>query len=209
MYLNGLQRKSEIINMNETLSYYEKNAQSFVADTQKVELHAVQDRFLRHIPVGGKLLDFGCGAGRDTKYFLDKGYLVDAIDGSENLCKMASEFTGINVKQMLFSDLDVENQYDGIWACSSILHLSKAELKDVIGRMIRATKMDGFIYTSFKYGEFEGCRGERYFTDLTEKSFHDLISGFSGIQIVDEWVSADARPGRGDEKWLDIILQKA
>ena len=195
--------------MNETLSYYEKNAQSFVADTQKVELHAVQDRFLRHIPAGGKLLDFGCGAGRDTKYFLDKGYLVDAIDGSENLCKMACEFTGINVKQMLFSDLDVENQYDGIWACSSILHLSKAELKDVIGRMIRATKVDGFIYASFKYGEFEGYRGERYFTDLTEKSFHDLISGFSEIQIVDEWVSADVRPGRGDEKWLDIILQKA
>lgn len=194
--------------MNNTLDYYEKNAKSFVADTQRVEFHSVQDRFLKNIPAKGKLLDFGCGAGRDTKYFLEQGFLVDAVDGSESLCEMASEFTGIKVKQMLFSELSAENEYDGIWACSSILHLMRKELEDVLGKMIRALKAGGHIYSSFKYGEFEGFRGERYFTDFTEKSFEEFVKGCSGIRIVDEWVAPDVRPGRGDEKWLNIILQK-
>ena len=194
--------------MNDTLHYYEKNADSFTAGTQKVEFYDVQEPFIKHLPTGGRILDFGCGSGRDTKFFLEQGYQVDAIDGSEKLCRIASEYSGIQVRQMLFSELSAENEYDGIWACSSILHLPKTELTDVFGKMIRAMKSGGYLYTSFRYGTFEGLRGERHFTDFTEETFETYLKAFPELQITDEWTSMDVRPGRGDVKWLSIILQK-
>ena len=113
------------------------------------------------------------------------------------------------VKQMLFSELNDIEKYDGIWACSSILHLPKEELKDVLDKMICATKNGGYIYTSFKYGDFEGYRNERYFTDFKEESFNDFIKSFPGLTMIEEWVSNDIRPGRSDEKWLNLILKKS
>ena len=194
--------------MNTTIEYYENNAESFSQATLNVDFSDVQDRFASLIPEGAFILDFGCGSGRDTKYFLGRGFKVDAIDGSENLCKIASENTGIEVRNMLFSELDAGELYDGIWACSSILHLPKEELRDVFGRMIRAVKKGGFIYTSFKYGEAEGLRKGRYFTDFTEETFREFIREIPEMEIIDEWVSADVRPGRSEEKWLNVILKK-
>lgn len=194
--------------MNDTLNYYEKNAEAFADGTVDVEFVDIQDRFVNLLPKNGYILDYGCGSGRDTKYFISKGFRVDAVDGSEKLCRIASKNTGIAVKQMLFSELNAIAKYDGIWACSSILHLPKKELHDVLHKMICATKSGGYIYTSFKYGEYEGYRNERFFTDFTRESFEEFINAYSGIEIVEEWVSADARPGRGDEKWLNLILRK-
>ena len=194
--------------MNTTIEYYENNAESFSQGTLNVDFSDVQDRFASLMPEGAFILDFGCGSGRDTKYFLGRGFKVDAIDGSENLCKIASENTGIEVRNMLFSELDAGELYDGIWACSSILHLPKEELRDVFGRMIRAVKKGGFIYTSFKYGEAEGLRKGRYFTDFTEETFREFIREIPEMEIIDEWVSADVRPGRSEEKWLNVILKK-
>lgn len=194
--------------MNDTLNYYEKNAEAFADGTVDVEFVDIQDRFVNLLPKNGYILDYGCGSGRDTKYFISKGFRVDAVDGSEKLCRIASKNTGITVKQMLFSELNAIAKYDGIWACSSILHLSKKELYDVLHKMICATKNGGYIYTSFKYGEYEGYRNERFFTDFTRESFEEFINAYSGIEIIEEWVSADARPGRGDEKWLNLILRK-
>ena len=194
--------------MNTTIEYYENNAESFSQGTLNVDFSDVQDRFASLMPDGAFVLDFGCGSGRDTKYFLGRGFKVDAIDGSEKLCKIASENTGIEVRNMLFSELDADEIYDGIWACSSILHLPKEKLRDVFGRMIRALKKGGYIYTSFKYGEAEGIRNGRYFTDFTEKTFRGFIRVKPEMEVTDEWISADVRPGRSEEKWLNIILKK-
>ncbi len=197
--------------MNEydkTIDYYEKNANAFVDQTLCVDFTDNQNKFLSFLSEGSYILDFGCGSGRDTKFFHSKGYKVDATDGSYELCKIAQSIAGIPVKHMRFTDLNEVEKYDGIWACSSILHLPKDKLSDVIRRMLSALKSGGIIYTSFKYGEFEGIRNERYFTDFTEESFGKYIDDIAEIRIVEEWVSADVRPGRGDEKWLNIILQK-
>ena len=195
--------------MDRTIDYYENNADAFAAGTKDVVFTEIQDRFLSFIPAGGTILDFGCGSGRDTKLFLERGYKVDAVDGSEKLCEIASRATGTKVIKMLFSELDENEKYDGIWACASILHLQKDELKNVFGKMIRAVKPGGYIYASFKYGAFEGYRNERYFTDFTEESFREFIRDLPIIVIIEEWVSADVRPDRGDEKWLNLILQRS
>ena len=192
---------------NKTLYYYNQNAESFIQGTVSVDFKETQDKFLQSL-TGKTILDFGCGSGRDTKYFIESGYAVTAIDGSEELCKSASAYTGIQVKHMLFQDLDEVDCYDGIWACSSILHLPKEELKIVSQKMSRALKPNGIIYTSFKYGNFEGERNGRYFTDFTLDEFKDFISDVKDIAIEEYWITGDVRPGREDEKWLNLILRK-
>ena len=91
---------------NKTLDFYNKNAETFVSGTVSVDFKETQDKFLNRLKPNGYILDFGCGSGRDTKYFLKSGFQVDAIDGSSELCKIASEYTGLEVKQMLFQELD-------------------------------------------------------------------------------------------------------
>ena len=199
----------QVLASEETIEYYEKNAEIFVNSTIDVKFEDVQIRFSEFIPRGGYILDFGCGSGRDAKAFLDMGYRVDAVDGSEKLCELASQNIGIAVRKMLFSELDECEKYDGIWACASILHLPKDELKIVFLKMLRAVKRGGYIYTSFKHGEFEGFRNNRYFTDFTTDSFKEFIKDVTELSIVDEWISSDARPSRGDEKWLNVILKKS
>lgn len=194
--------------MDKTIEYYNQNADMFAQGTRLVDFTVVQERFAKMLPAGSRILDFGCGSGRDTKYFLEKGYRVEATDGSSELCKLASDFTGIEVKEMLFQDLDARGKYEGIWACSSILHLSKRELLPVIRKMCDALKDNGVIYTSFKYGDFEGERNGRYFTDFTEDTFDKFIKVIQELTIEEEWITSDVRPGRGEEKWLNLILRK-
>ena len=193
---------------DKTLDYYNQNADTFAAGTVSVDFKETQDRFLSRLQVGGYILDFGCGSGRDTKYFLENGMKVDAMDGSEELCKIASKYTGIEVQHKLFQELNEYEKYDGIWACSSILHLPKDELKLVFSRMLAAIKVDGIIYTSFKYSEFEGERNGRYFTDFTIETFIEFIQDIEYLKLEEYWITGDVRPGRGEEKWLNLILQK-
>jgi cyclopropane fatty-acyl-phospholipid synthase-like methyltransferase len=192
---------------NKTLDYYNQNADQFVKGTVSVDFKKTQDRFIGALS-GKRVLDFGCGSGRDTKYFIEAGFEVVATDGSEELCKSASEYTGITVKQMLFQELDETASYDGIWACSSILHLPKKELKAVFAKMIRALCNDGIIYTSFKYGTFEGERNGRFFTDFTLETFEEFAKCIENISIEDYWITGDVRPGREEEQWLNLILRK-
>ena len=105
--------------MNETLTYYNQNATFFVEGTKDVDFILIKEKLTNRLPHESTILDFGCGSGRDTKYFLWQGFQIIATDGYEELCKIDSEYTGIPVKQMLFMELDEVNAYDGIWACSS------------------------------------------------------------------------------------------
>lgn len=192
---------------NKTLAFYNKNAKAFAEETAFVDFKETQDKFI-NILQGKRVLDFGCGAGRDSKYFVKAGLDVVAIDGSAELCQIAESYVGIPVQQMLFQELDDRSRYDGIWACSSILHLPKEELRSVLMKMLNALTDNGIIYTSFKYGEFEGERNGRYFTDFTYESFYEFIRDIKGITIEEYWYTGDVRPGREDQKWLNLLLRK-
>lgn len=194
--------------MNNTIQYYQQNAEQFSRETRSVDFSQNQDKFMSKLKKNDTILDFGCGSGRDTKCFLEHGFQVEAIDGSEELCRLAGEFTGIKVKHLLFQELAEKDKYDGIWACSSILHLPKQELIEVIQKMSLALKSKGIIYTSFKYGTFEGERNGRYFTDMTEDSFEEILQTTKELQVEEQWITSDVRPGRGNEKWLNLILRK-
>ena len=166
--------------VDSTVEYYNKNAEQFLAETTNVEFSETQNTFLKLLPDGAMILDFGCGSGRDALEFLRQGYQVDATDGSAKMCRAASELTGLPVRQMFFQDLNEKEKYDRIWACSFMLHLPRTALKDVLVKMCMALKESGIAYSSFKYGAFEGKRNDRYFTDFTEESFVDFISCMNG-----------------------------
>lgn len=191
-----------------TLEYYEANSDNFINGTLNVEFSKTQDFFLSYLKAGAEILDFGCGSGRDTKYFLSRGFKVDAIDGSKKMCEYASSLCNIKVQTVDFLDFSPSKTYDGIWACSSILHLNTADLAKVIKKISKALNFDGIFYTSFKYSNFEGFRNGRFFNDMTEEKFTSLIKNFPELKIISQWISQDARPNRKNEKWLNIICKK-
>ena len=157
--------------MSETIDYYEKNAQDFADSTADIEFSEIQDAFLAELKNGASVLDFGCGGGRDTCYFLKKGYKVTALDGSAALCRIAEEKTGIPVIQMDFNDFEELDMYDGIWACSSILHLSRQELKQVLVHMEQALHKGGIIYRpGLGSGSMRQINGGICYGDYTGRS---------------------------------------
>lgn len=191
-----------------TIQYYESHAEEFVSNTKDADMGSIRSRFLSYIPKGGRILDFGCGTGRDAKAFLDLGYDVTAIDGSEAMCQFAHTLTGLPIGCLDFRKYvpALDEAYDGIWACASLLHLQKDEMITVLRTLCQALKSEGACYVSFKYGNFEGDKNGRYFTDFTPEGFSEFITTVPELQVVEYWVTGDVRHGREDEEWLNIIL---
>lgn len=194
--------------MDKTVQYYDNNALIFAEDTINADMTELYTLFQKYCKPGAKILDFGCGSGRDTKYFLEQGYQVEAIDGSKELCKIASEYTGLSVKHMYFHELKTTEKYDGIWACSSILHVPVEYLPNILTRLYHALVVGGYLYTSFKYGDFSGDRNGRFFTNFTEDRFSALISTIPGFQLIETAITGDVRVGREQEKWLNLIIKR-
>ena len=158
--------------MNDTLQYYNEHAAEFVQDTQNSDMHEKYEPFLSRVVLGGHILDLGCGSGRDSAEFIKRGYQVTAMDGSEQLCRIAEAYIGQQVHHMYFQDIGWQNAFDGVWACSSLLHCTIAELPEILQKVSDSLKDNGVLYISFKYGDFAGWRNGRYFTNLTEDSTH-------------------------------------
>ena len=201
--------------INNTIKYYEKEYETFISETIDADTEVLHRRFLSHIPDNGEILDLGCGSGRDTKAFVDAGYRVSAIDGSEEICHAASEYTGIDVKCMDFFDIKDEAAYDGIWACASALHVEKSRIPKLLEILYKALKKGGVLYLSFKYGDHDGFRDGRHFTDLNENGFSELLDSLyresvtrDEFELIDEWKSEDVRRGKNVE-WLNVILRKS
>ena len=196
--------------VNSTIQYYEEHAEEFTTNTLNADMTSIRSRFLTYLPTGCRILDFGCGTGRDSKAFLDLGYDVTAIDGSEALCRIARSLTGLPVRCLDFRNYAPEKDetYGGIWACASLLHLQKDELLPVMKVLSQALTPGGAFYTSFKYGAFEGERNGRHFTDFTPADFTEFLKSISELSVAEYWVTGDVRPGRGDERWLNIVLRR-
>ncbi|WP_421687996.1 class I SAM-dependent methyltransferase [Ureibacillus sp. MALMAid1270] len=193
---------------NKTINYYNQNASAFTSDTIAVDFDEKHNVLLKYLQPGAHILDFGCGSGRDSKAFLQKGYQVTAIDGSSELCKIASEYIGQEVQCKKFHELDEVEAFDAVWACASILHVPSTDLPQVIENIERALKPGGYFYVSFKYGDFEGERNGRYFTNQTEQSLEKLLEPFTQLELIETSVTPDVRVGRGDEMWLNGIVRK-
>ena len=191
--------------MSITNQFYETHAKDYFDSTVNVDTSRLYERFLKYVPVGCRILDFGCGSGRDSKAFVDMGYQVSAIDGAENLCKLAREYAGIDVKCVDFWSFCSDQKYDAVWACASLLHIPSPQLPTVINILKNALVDNGLMYISFKSGNFEGERDGRYYTDMTSDRFSNLL--VNGLVIVEEWYSEDVMKDRTNT-WYNVILRK-
>lgn len=186
--------------------YYEEHADNFFTSTVSVDMFPLYQQFLPLIPNGGSLLDAGCGSGRDAKYFMEQGYEVTAIDASKALAHLASKHVGIPVHQMHFDEIPWRNEFDAIWACASLLHVTRARLPSVMRKLLSSLTEAGVMYCSFKYGDSERDVGGRHFTDMNEELFRDLLSQCDHNKSIDIWITSDRRPGRENDKWLNGII---
>ena len=189
-----------------TNDYYKENAKSFILDTMNADMSEQYQNFLKFMPKKGKILDLGCGSGRDSLYFQNLGYDCIAVDPIDEFLEHAK---AIGVKKVLkgtAEELDFNKEFDGIWASASLLHVKSKDLNDVLKKCARALKKNGVFYCSFKYGTFEGERTERYYVDQTESSILSYIKD-TGLEFALVNMSDDVRENRTD-RWLNAILVK-
>ena len=192
-----------------TISFYEENAEAFCTQTLNVDMSALYQKFLAHLPIGGHILDAGCGSGRDAKAFLDKGFKVSAFDASASLASKASTLIGREVRCCRFDEIIEVEVFDGIWACASLLHVRQSELQAAVASLAGSLRKGGAFYASFKKGAGERADANgRHFTDMSLEAIERLISHTGGLELVEAWETRDQRPGREDELWLNFIASK-
>lgn len=189
------------------MDYYKNNARAFVESTLQVDMQPLYQRFLPLLPERAHILDVGCGSGRDAKFFIALGHQVTAFDSSVEIAALAEAEIGHPVEVQRVQDIRYQKQFDGIWACASLLHVPWKELPDVFRRLYQALKPGGVLYASFKYGSGEHERDGRYFTDINEVGLVKLLGQVDGFREVETWVTEDRRPGRDDEQWLNTLLR--
>lgn len=193
--------------MNSNIEYYNNNSKEFIENTINSDMSLWRDKFEKYIPDGGHILDAGCGSGRDSKAFLKHGYSVVAFDASREMCKFASEYLGFEVWQMRFDEICFDEEFDGVWACASLLHVDADKIADAMNNIKNALKDNGVIYASFKYGDGTTSKGDRSFTNMNEEGIAQLMDG-CGFEILEYDISQDVRPDRNDEKWINVIARK-
>lgn len=198
-----MNRRSE----SPTARFYEEHADDYIRETVHVDMQSWYEPFLRRIPKGGRILDAGCGSGRDSKAFLDRGYSVLSIDASQKMVEAATTLTGQQAIRTAFQDISFSEEFDGIWACASLLHVPLIELPDVFTRLASALRISGIFYASFKEGQGERNHNGRRFTDMDEASIDALIRGVAGLKRVELWHADDLRPNRSD-KWINVLLRR-
>ena len=190
---------------NSTLSWYKENASQYTSVTYSSLVHDALGEFLSRIKKGGTILDYGCGSGRDSDYFLKRGYSVVSLDGSKEMKAEAERLFGIKVRLASFLSLDEVEKYDGIWAQASILHLFEGDLKTALFLINKAMKKGGVLYCSFRKGDKDGYEEGRWYTNMTESRFSSLLP--EGLHVEKTWEGKDVRPGI-DKTWLSIICRK-
>jgi len=189
-----------------TIDFYDKNADEYIQSTQNVDMEGAVNTFLRYIPKGGKILDLGCGSGRDSKIFKDAGFKVVAVDGSKELCKKASKFIGQKVICSTFQEYTPQEQFDGIWANSSLLHLNEMDMKAVITKLSLYLKISGCWFIAIKCEDFEGIKDNRFYKSMSKDTFVAFMRQFDYLQIDKITVTTD-KLGRGNS-WINAFVLK-
>lgn len=191
-----------------SVNFYNKNAENFFSQTVRADMGLLYEKFLSKLPTTkGKILDLGCGSGRDSKHFKELGFEVVPLDLSEELAKKASEYIGQKVIVQDMRDLEFENEFIGVWACASILHLPVEDIEIVFKKVFKSLKKGGIFYLSFKYGENDYIKDGREFTCFTEEKFIKCFPEYID-NIIDIFQTSDVRVGREEEKWFNIIIKK-
>lgn len=191
-----------------TINYYNLNARSYFASTVNADMSDCYERFIKYLKPGDSIIDVGAGSGRDIKFFLKCGFVVEGIDASAELCKLASDYTGISVKCCTMQEWRPEKKYNGIWANASLLHLPLEDINIFIQQLPEKLSDEGVMYLSFKENLCEGIdEFGRYFNGLSFDIINNALSIGKEFSILENWVSKDEL-SRTKIKWRNIVIGK-
>ena len=192
-----------------TLDYYNKNSEEYFNSTLNVDMTNTYKPFLKLVPKDGKILDLGCGSGRDSMNFIKLGYEVIAVDGAKELAKKASVLLGKEVIVSTFEELELKEKFHGIWACASLLHIKREDLKIVLNNLYNNLDDKGVFYMSFKYGEKEYVDDKnRYFNCFTDESIISFINENTKYNILGLYITEDKLGRVNEVKWVNLICNK-
>ena len=186
-----------------SIEYYERNADQFFDRTAHVKIPHLWAPFMELIPAKGKILDIGCGSGRDSLYFSQRGYEVVAMDPSPAMRERASRLTGIPVLDSSFERFEGHEEFDGIWACAALLHVTKQAMPGVISRLALALKRGGALYVSYKLRDEEWEEDDRHFTGYDSESLSELLLSDAHLRLVRIWETEDV--GRKGLLWVNAL----
>ena len=190
--------------MNKTIDYYNKNAEQYFMNTADVDFIDAYERFVKYLPEHGRIIDIGCGSGRDAAAFVEMGYDAVGLDASVELAEIAKKEKGIDVLVEDMTCWAAEEPYDGIWCCASLLHLDDKGLEDFFQNLKRNLKAGGAIYISVKAGIETGFDNKgRFMKNFTEGELRDYLA-LAGIEIVQTWNTGD-QLNREGFFWINVI----
>lgn len=190
-----------------TLNFYNENSKKYFDRTVVINMQHSYEKFLKHMPSGGKILDVGCGSGRDLKFFKECGFDVVGMDASEEMVKLSSEYSREKTLLLNFDQIDFYEEFDGIWCSASLLHIPSEQLLSIMEKILKALKPNGIWFFSFISGEFEGYRDGRYFHYMTRDKLGKYLKVLDGIEVLDifEVASYDAQR---DTRWVHCIARR-
>jgi mutator protein MutT len=192
-----------------TQTFYAREAAAYAAETELIPVDHLYPAFTESLPARAHILDLGCGSGRDSAYFIQRGYQLTALDSSSELAAIAAAKIAQPVLVKSFTELDAIDQYDGIWANASLLHSPRGQIRETLRRLIAALKHEGVLFMSFKHGEQEStdARG-RFFNNYTESTLTALLRETPGMRVNRVWEVVS--PLRGQEqRWVNALITKA
>lgn len=199
-----------------TLDYYQRNAKEFFSQTINIDMQNVYQPFLEYLPKTQlsnqqKILDVGCGSGRDSVFFANQGFEVVAIDGSKSLIELAQQTdTRIDWQCLRFDEIakqSWQNQFTGIWACASLLHVAFDDLPKILNDLLSCLRPTGILYASFKYGNREREKEGRFFCDINEQRWRIVESQLISTKPLKVWQTLDNRVDRQEICWNVILLK--
>jgi SAM-dependent methyltransferase len=193
-----------------TTNYYDKNAESFAKRTIERDVSDAYKKFLNLLPSKGRILDAGCGSGRDARHFKQLGHDAVAFDASIEMVKLSSLEVGHPTLHLNFQDMAFKEEFDGVWACASLLHVPYEQTEEIIHKIKDALKPKGFFYASYKHGDAQETSSDgRIFYNMNETTILPYLD--NSFKIIEMWqtpyTSAHAH-ATSTKSWLNVLCQK-
>jgi len=195
--------------VTKSIHYYNTNAQDFYKRAYDADLSDSYQAFQEHLPEKACILDAGCGFGRDITHFLKQGYNVTAFDASKEMRAMALKETKISILDITFQDMNFRQEFDGVWAQASLLHIPYQETRAVYQRIHKALKPEGIFYASYKYGNAHMPTPERDFWNMDENMIQSYFEGL--FDVITIWTQKDKLSKLAPSPkglWLKFVVRK-